>query len=287
MSCNLSLAMLAALAGTEAMRLRKDRHVNAAGKSAILASTILIGVSAPAWVEDATESSSESEIVLTATRSNSAIEELPISVSVVSQEQVESQHRQNRNVLTGLEFIVPGLSVQNSEDRSSCASAIRGRSASFQINGVPVNEDLRPGSCTAPFALSPFAIERVEVVRGGTALYGSGAPGGIINLIMRRAKGESLEVDVTAQTSFNTARSKDTFNTDLFTGIGQKVGAFDYYVGAGYTDGGRVRSAAGLPVYSGAFEAIDLVGSFGLDLGAGQELRFTGTFHNEDVGPQF
>jgi iron complex outermembrane recepter protein len=287
MICNLSLTMLAALAGSKATRLRKDRHVKTARKFAILASTMLIGVGAPAWAEDEAEASSEAEIVVTATRSNSAIEDLPISVSVVSQEQVESQIRQNRNVLSGLEFIVPGLSVQNSEDRSSCASAIRGRAASFQINGVPVNEDLRPGSCTGPFALSPFAIERVEVVRGGTALYGSGAPGGIINLITRRAKKEALEVDVTAQTSFNTARSKDTFTTDLYAGIGQIVGNFDYYVGAGYTDGGRVRSASGLPVYSGAFEAIDLVGSFGLDLGAGQELRFTGSFHNENVGPQF
>jgi outer membrane receptor protein involved in Fe transport len=163
MICNLSLTMLAALAGQKATRLRKDRHVRTARKSAILASTMLIGVCAPAWAENETEASSEAEIVVTATRSNSAIEDLPISVSVVSQEQVVSQLRQNRNVLSGLEFIVPGLSVQNSEDRSSCASAIRGRAASFQINGVPVNEDLRPGSCTGPFALSPFAIERVEV----------------------------------------------------------------------------------------------------------------------------
>ncbi|MFX5522041.1 TonB-dependent receptor plug domain-containing protein, partial [Acinetobacter baumannii] len=83
---------------------------------------------------------------------------------------------------------MPGLSIQAPEDRSSCGSQIRGRTASFQINGVPVNEDLRPGSCTSPFALSPCAVESVEVVRGGTALYGAGAPGGIINLQTRRAK---------------------------------------------------------------------------------------------------
>lgn len=229
----------------------------------------------------------EGQIIVTATRSGSLIEQLPISVSVVDEEAVNSQLRQNRNILTGLEFVVPGLSVQDSETRGSCSSAIRGRAASFQINGVPVNEDLRPGSCTGPFTISPFSIERVEVVRGGTALYGSGAPGGIINLITRRAKSETLEVDATAQTSFNTTTPKDTFTTDLYAGIGQKRGNFDYYVGAAYTDGGRVRSASGLPVLSGAYEAIDLLASFGLDLGAGQELRFTGTFHDEDVGRQF
>ncbi len=231
--------------------------------------------------------SGKSDIVVTATRSRSTIEQLPISVSVVDEETVNSQLRQNRNILSGLEFVVPGLSVQDSETRGSCSSAIRGRAASFQINGVPVNEDLRPGSCTGPFTISPFSVERVEVVRGGTALYGSGAPGGIINLITRRAKSETLEIDTTAQTSFNTANSDDTFTTDLYAGAGQKLGNFDYYVGAAYTDGGRVRSATGLPVFSAGYESVDLLASFGLDLSAGQELRFTGTFHTEDVGPQF
>ena len=167
----------------------------------------------------ADRSSRESDIVVTATRSRSAIEQLPISVSVVDQETVNSQLRQNRNILSGLEFVVPGLSVQDSETRGSCSSAIRGRAASFQINGVPVNEDLRPGSCTGPFTISPFSVERVEVVRGGTALYGSGAPGGIINLITRRAKSETLEIDTTAQTSFNTANSDDTVVSALEVGF--------------------------------------------------------------------
>lgn len=235
--------------------------------------------------EDASPSQ-ESVIIVTATRSGTAIESLPVSVSVVDEEDLQEQLRQNRNVLSALEFTVPGLSIQEPESRSSCGSQIRGRNASFQINGVPVNEDLRQGSCTAPFALTPFAIERVEVVRGGTALYGAGAPGGIINLITRRASGRDLEVDFTAQTSFNTDVSRDTFTTDLYLGAGQDLGAVDYYIGAGYTDGGRSRSATGLPVFSSEFEAFDLIGSFGLEIGQAT-LRFTGTFHDEDVGRSF
>jgi iron complex outermembrane recepter protein len=251
---------------------------------------LLCSVASPAYAEtaeDSADADGENGIIVTATRLGSDLEKLPISVSVIDEEAISGQIRQNRNILSGLEFAVPGLSVQDSETRGSCSSAIRGRAASFQINGVPVNEDLRPGSCTGPFTISPFAIERVEVVRGGTALYGSGAPGGIINLITRQASSDALEIDLTAQTSFNTERSTDTFTTDLYGGLGQRVGNFDYYVGAAYTDGGRVRSGSGLPVYSGAYEAIDLLGSFGLDLGEGQELRFTGTYHNEDVGRQF
>jgi iron complex outermembrane recepter protein len=239
-----------------------------------------------AITDDVAGVSEGNAIVVTATRSGTALENLPISVSVVSEEDLQEQLRQNRNILNALEFTVPGLSIQAPEDRSSCGGQIRGRGASFQINGVPVNEDLRPGSCTAPFAISPFAIERVEVVRGGTALYGAGAPGGIINLVTRRAKGSDLEIDATAQTSFNTDVSDDTFTTDLYLGAGQDFGNFDYYVGAGYTDGGRQRSGNGNPVFSSAFEAIDLIGAFGLELGEAT-INFTGTYHDENRGRDF
>ncbi|QIG53367.1 TonB-dependent receptor [Altererythrobacter sp. BO-6] len=225
-------------------------------------------------------------ILVTATRSGTELENLPVSVSVVTEEELQEQLRQNRSILSALEFTVPGLSIQQPESRSSCGSQIRGRNASFQINGVPVNEDLRQGSCTAPFAITPFSIERVEVVRGGTALYGAGAPGGIINLITRRASSRDLEIDITAQTSFNTEVSSGTFTTDLFVGAGQDLGAFDYYIGGGYTDGGLSRSANGLPVQSSAFEAIDLVGSAGIEIGVAT-LRFTGTYHDEDKGAEF
>jgi iron complex outermembrane recepter protein len=229
----------------------------------------------------------EDEIIVTATRSGSPIEELPISVSIADEEEIAAQLRQNRNILTGLEAIVPGLNIQPSEERGSCLTRVRGRAVSFQLNGIPVNEDLRAGSCTGPFTISPFALERIEVVRGGTALYGAGSPGGIINLITKRGRTDELAIDATAQTSFNTERAEDTWTTDLYAGAGQRVGAFDYYVAAAHTDGGRVRDAVGDPLLSGAYDAIDLLGSFGLELPGGSELRWISTFHHEDVGRQF
>lgn len=227
------------------------------------------------------------EIIVTATRSGSPLEELPVSVSVADEEAIAEQLRQNRNILSGLEAIVPGLNVQPSESRGSCLTRVRGRAVSFQLNGVPVNEDLRQGSCTGPFTISPFALERIEVVRGGTALYGAGAPGGIVNLITKRGRTKDVAVDAAAQTSFNTERADDTWTTDLYAGAGQRRGSFDYYVAAAYTDGGRVRDAVGDPLLSGAYDAVDLLGSFGLELGGSSELRLVTTFHDEDVGRQF
>lgn len=224
-------------------------------------------------------------IVVTASRSGTEIENLPVSASVIEEGALQKQLAQNRNLVSALEFAVPGLSATGPE-RSGCGIQVRSRQVAFQINGVPINEDLRQGSCTGPFTISPFALARVEVVRGGTALYGSGSPGGIINLITRRGDSPTLEVDALVQTSFNTNNSNDTFTTDLFAGIGQQVGDFDYYVGLGYTDGGLARDAQGRPTVSRAFEALDAVTSLGLRIGMG-ELRFTGTYHDEEPGRQF
>lgn len=240
----------------------------------------------PLWAETPSETDA-GEIIVTATRSGSALEELPISVSVADEEEIAAQLRQNRNILTGLEAVVPGLNMQASETRGSCLTRVRGRAVSFQLNGVPINEDLRQGSCTGPFTISPFALERIEVVRGGTALYGAGSPGGIINLITKRGRTSEIAIDLTAQTSFNTERADDSWTTDLYAGAGQRVGNFDYYVAAAYTDGGRVRDAVGDPLLSGAYNAVDLLGSFGADLPGGSELRLITTFHHEDVGRQF
>ena len=117
--------------------------------STAMAAAILLLAGVPAAAQDnAIEaaddvaSSEPSAIVVTATRSGTALENLPVSVSVVNEEDLREQLRQNRNILSALEFTVPGLSIQAPEDRSSCGSQIRGRTASFQINGVPVNEDL-------------------------------------------------------------------------------------------------------------------------------------------------
>lgn len=250
----------------------------------LTAATVAMAAACPALAQQADVTD---QIIVTATRSGSPIEQLPISVSIAREEDIEQQLRQNRNILTGLEAIVPGLNVQNSENRGSCLTRVRGRAVSFQLNGVPVNEDLRQGSCTGPFTVSPFALERIEVVRGGTALYGAGSPGGIINLITKRGRTDRLAIDFTAQTSFNTERARDTWTTDVHAGVGQRLGAFDYYVAGGYTDGGRVRDSVGDPLLSGAFDAADLLGSLGLRLPGGSELRLITSFHEEDVGPQF
>ena len=223
------------------------------------------------------------EVVVTGTRSGTPLDSLAISVSVVDEDAITEQLRFDTNIGRALEFTVPGVSAQ-ATGRSACSGTIRGRTTSFQVNGVPVNDDLRRGSCNGAFLVSPFAIERIEVVRGGTALYGAGAPGGIVNLITRRASAEALEVDGTVQSSFNTSDRSGSFVNDLYLGAGQRFDRVDYYVGAGYRELGIPRNAEGGLVPAEEVDGYNLNASLGVAFDNGSTLRFMGTFYREERG---
>lgn len=218
-------------------------------------------------------------IIVTASRSGTGLKQLPLSVTVIDERELDRQLDYNTNILRAVEYVAPGLSPQG-EGRSGCAVAIRGRQTSIQINGIPVNQDLRQSNCNAMFQISPFAIQQIDVVRGGTALFGAGAPGGIINLITRKAKSRQMEVDAVVQTSFNTSNWDKSFDYNLYLGAGQDLGAWDYYVGAAYADTGARRTPDGNFVPFRTFESLALNGSIGADL-LGGELRATGTYYRE------
>jgi iron complex outermembrane receptor protein len=225
-------------------------------------------------------------VVVTASRSAEAIREIPTAVSVVSEDTLREQLALSGDILRAIDVTVPGLNL-SSGGRSQCLTNIRGRTPSFQINGVPANQDLRPSNCNSAFQISPFAIERIEVARGATALFGAGSPGGIVNLITRRASSEALEVDAVAQTSFNTGEVFDTFQTDLYAGAGQDLGRLDYYLGGAFQTYDVARDPNGGRIVGTEFNSAAVNGSLGYEASETVRLRLTGTWYTEDPGTEY
>lgn len=225
------------------------------------------------------------EVLVTASRTGTSITDLPVSGSVIDAEALRMQLDFSTNIMRGLEFSVPGLAPQR-EGRSNCSPNIRGRATSILINGVPVNEELRESTCNQMYQLSPFSLERVEILRGGTALYGAGSPGGIINFITRRAQEEQLEVDIVGQTSFHGGEPEDSFMTDLYTGVSHNLGAWDYHAGIAYTDAGVGRNPDDGFTPGRRYDSLALDGSLGAAIGEG-ELRLTGTWYRENPGKEY
>jgi iron complex outermembrane recepter protein len=240
----------------------------------------------PAMAAGDTASGEEASITVTASRTGADIRDLPIAVSVVDAEAIGRQLGQSTDILRLLDVTVPGLNLSTG-GRSQCQATIRGRTPNFMLNGVPANQDLRPSNCNSAFQITPFALERVEVVRGATALFGAGAPGGIVNFIMRRGRSETVQLDAVAQTGFSTARAAGSFQTDLYAGIGQDTGAIDYYVGLGYQDYGVSRDPNGNRAVGTAFDAVSLNANVGVQVSDSVRVRMTGSFYREDPGQEF
>ncbi len=226
------------------------------------------------------------EITVTGSRIGAELKDIPTAISVLDREALARQFGVSSNLLRALDATVPGLNV-SSGDRSQSTTTIRGRTPSFQINGVPVNQGLRPSNSNSAVQISPYGLDRIEVVRGATALFGAGSPGGIINLITRRAATDRLEIDAVAQSAFNTNTAGGSFANDLYAGIGQKLSNFDYYTGFGYQNYSAERDPNGTRLPGTEFSSLALNGSLGWAVSSQTRLRFTGTWYRENPGQEY
>ncbi len=160
----------------------------------MLAAGLLVPLSASAQTDAESGDSNAvtlDQISVTARRGAEGIgiSKVPGSVTVVDRETIE-RHAASSSELEGLlAKEVPGFSTQN-EMQSEFGESLRGRGFLVMIDGVPVSSPSYDGF-RALQNIAPAAIERIEVVRGAVATYGSGSTGGIINIITREAGGET------------------------------------------------------------------------------------------------
>lgn len=123
------------------------------------------------------------EITVTGLQSRVPLAELSSSVTVVDRERLQAELRTSANLADALGKTVPGL-APGTGSASVWGQTIRGRGMQVLVDGVPLST-LRNVSRDL-VSIDPSIIERVEVLRGTTALYGDGATGGLINIITRQ-----------------------------------------------------------------------------------------------------
>lgn len=163
--------------------------------------------------------------VVSATRSSTPIAAIPGAVTVIGREEIQREMTVARGLGEILGKQVPGLAI-GTQSMSNFGQSLRGRNVVVLIDGVP-QSTLR--NVSRDFAtLDPAMIERVEVLRGATALYGDGATGGVINIATRRpgTGAPLLSTDVSADGSLS--NPGDGVGGRLTQGISGKEGAIDY-----------------------------------------------------------
>ena len=125
------------------------------------------------------------EIVVTATRTEKALVDVPVRTEVVSREQIERSHA--RDLKQALEA-VPGVMLKRIHGKSGYSVWLQGMDSDrvlVLLNGEPISAST--GSSVDLTQISAMEIERIEIIKGASsALYGSAAMGGVINVISRR-----------------------------------------------------------------------------------------------------
>ena len=148
-------------------------------------------------------SAHDDTIVVTATRDAAPLAAVPVSISVVSADQIRDQPGRELDdtlrALPGIDLMGYAADTQHPTSNSIGMRGLGGGAqgisrALVMVDGVPINDGYFGYAQWSRVPLDDIA--RVEVVRGGgSPLWGNYAEGGVINIITETPKGNALTLD--------------------------------------------------------------------------------------------
>lgn len=173
------------------------------------------------------------DLVVTASRRPQRSEETPISIQVVTREDLVASAAASLERAIGEQ---PGLQVLPSTPAGADLSirGIGGSRVLVLVDGEPTAGDLLENRDLS--RLSTLSADRIEIVKGPlSALYGSQALGGVVNLVTRVPEGPlSFSVDAVAGSQ---GRKEGRVGA-------QAAGAFPFRVDGGWREENRVAGTA-------------------------------------------
>jgi vitamin B12 transporter len=150
--------------------------------------TALVAASPPAHAQNADTAPPEENVLVTATRLPTNTDDVAAGVDVI--DRATMQQRGYTTLADALTAVAGVQIVQSGGPGANASVFIRGANSNqvqVLIDGVPVNDASGPGGAYNFGVETLSNVERIEVVRGPmSAVYGSGAIGGVINIITDR-----------------------------------------------------------------------------------------------------
>ncbi len=177
------------------------------------------------------------QIVITANRVETPVDQVGSSISVITSEEIEE--KQQHTLLEALKS-VPGIDVVRSGGAGGNTSVfLRGANAEHTlvlIDGVEVNNPIATSRAFNFSDISLDNVERIEVLRGPqSTIYGSDAIGGVINVITKRGNGAPTAFASIEGGSYETVIEK--------AGSSGAVGGAEYSVGLSREDSSSFSAA--------------------------------------------
>ena len=132
-------------------------------------------------------------VVVAATRSERRIEDVPLRVEVLGREEIEEKMLMTPGDISMMLNETGGLRVQTTSPSLGGANVrvqgLRGRYTLVLSDGLPLFGG--QAGTLGLLQIPPMDLAQVEVIKGvASALYGSAALGGVVNLVTRRPRDE-------------------------------------------------------------------------------------------------
>jgi vitamin B12 transporter len=185
-------------------------------------------------------------VVVTASRYADEVSDISSSVSVITEEDIGLL---NSYVTPDLLSNIPGVEIMKTGNFGRADVVIRGignngRKLGFLVDGRP--EKMAIYGCAVTHTFPLHNVKKIEVVKGPlSSLYGSGAMGGVVNILTRRPSGDN---------NLNFECDYGSYNTYSLTGsFGESFSKLDFFgtVQKSSSDGYQENSASNTEAYQG------------------------------------
>ena len=190
-------------------------------------------------LSQAEESVTTDDVLVTAARVERELVDVNMSVSVITQKEIENNGAQT---IADLLKDMPGVEVTTDGSQGSKRIMIRGEktfSTLVMIDGQRITE--QKSMSGTPILIDPSQVERIEVIKGpASVLYGSDALGGAINIITKKGNGKKA-VEGTVTAGYNSSNDGGNASAQIFG----TAGGWDYRIGASYEGGRDLKLAHG------------------------------------------
>ncbi|GHE23424.1 TonB-dependent receptor [Sphingobacterium griseoflavum] len=188
------------------------------------------------------------EVVVTAGRKPESIANIPSSISILTAKEIEAQSQISTNIASVLGNTIPGLAVATPKG-TNAGQTLRGRAVLVLIDGIPQSTPLMNGARDIR-SIDPSVVERIEVIKGATSIYGNGSAGGIINYITRKndPNAEAIGGLTTLRGTVNPAHNKETEGYRFAQTLYGRRNKFSYTASGAVDYTGLQRDGEGVPL---------------------------------------
>ena len=139
--------------------------------------------------QDSTRTTILEEVVVSATRTEQPIIEIPRSVTVIHEKEIRTAVYQSLGDLLNAQsgLFVTGANQTPGTNQNVFIRGANSNQVAVLIDGVRITDPSSPNAAIDLSEISLLNIERIEVIRGShSTIFGGSAVGGVVNLITKR-----------------------------------------------------------------------------------------------------